>query len=345
MESGAESSQAFACHLHKFHLHKFLQFQQDDDGRQILALRDAVKEGSLVPRRTQQIISGNIAEINFLIACCEIIDTYKNGSVLDTENIFKTVKAKKEFSNLFQLMNDKFESFGFSQHDIQVLAFAQHCQDELLKKQSVAKRMQEVDQGAQSRPRPAPRSSTTSPTEKSGDPPIRVPVRRAPSPPLMSSSMVIKKEDANVPMSETGTRPKTKLTEARKELLEKELAQAREELYTTLSYAIPPPSMPPPPSWTPPWPPVPQRRSKITANIKRPTHPPPPPPKPARRLPPPPPPPPSHPPSPPAAPMVDEPPSPPAAPMVDEPSSPRSPSPPVDEIMVVEEEEELPPYE
>ena len=154
---------------------KYLHFTtvNVDAGQQVI-IDLKPEEGRSIPRATREIVNGNLAEVNFLLASCEIIESFKKDNELDFEKNLQEFREWEEFQNLFLLMERKYGPFGFKKLDLEILALTQ------LKYQQ-RKRMS---------PPHSPTEQSLTPAGDSKQPTI-IPTRPAPPPPARAATTTL----------------------------------------------------------------------------------------------------------------------------------------------------------
>ena len=218
---------------------KFLFFKEVDKKDTIQLKPD--QEHLLTPQLVDH-LNDSLCHVNFLLESCDVIVSFKNDTLLDLEDCLNRARGKKEFESRLATMTDQYRKFGFSEKDLQIMAFAKLAYDQRI--------------GINEFTPPPAASSPSSPSsppkqKKDGEAcPVIIPTRRAPSPPVKNAG------------KETGARPKETLPPIATEDFSMQLDPC--DLLQR-----------PPPSWIPEDPP----QKKAADTIKRPTIPPPPPPK------------------------------------------------------------------
>ena len=217
---------------------KFLFFKEVDKKDTIQLKPD--QEHLLTPQLVDH-LNDSLCHVNFLLESCDVIVSFKNDTLLDLEDCLNRARGKKEFESRLATMTDQYRKFGFSEKDLQIMAFAKLAYDQRI--------------GINEFTPPPAASSPSSPSsppkqKKDGEAcPVIIPTRRAPSPPVKNAG------------KETGARPKETLPPIATEDFSMQLDPC--DLLQR-----------PPPSWIPEDPP----QKKAADTIKRPTIPPPPPP-------------------------------------------------------------------
>ena len=185
--------------------------------------------------------------VNTLLANCDIILTVKRDRFLNLEESLEKSRGTEEFQESLRRRTREFARYGFTDVDLEILAFAQLAYDERMKIWWSGKKTLEGSRTLLTPDSPASPVEACAKGEGEGlnQPPI-IPTRRAPSPPE------VKKE--------TGTRPK-------------DVKWAKDIAVQFDS------DVGPPPNWIPEDPPMKKMSAGVPrSSIKRPTFPPPPPP-------------------------------------------------------------------